>query len=150
MLTNTPGMISTLKLGMDSTHNMNPVELCIDGTKYPVHHKRYLEYTLTFNYRITCTKEFCKHMINFCLLGCPCTTTIANMDDRYYLSLSAENSLCTFKNLFNVICITDNPTTNTTIDLHFDEKHEDNTSGHLSKRDSKHRVDTRYTWIHIR
>ena len=104
VLTNTPGAPSVIRIGMDCA---SLSEVWLDGMKCTAYHKRSLRYDLTFNYRITSPREFCKHIINFCLLGCPCTITITDASGRSYLSVFAENQLCTFKNLFHLSTIAD-------------------------------------------
>ena len=102
VLTTSPGTRSSIRIGTDSTDANSPLEVWVDGTSCKIHRRRLLRYELTFTHRLTSPKEFCKHIINFCLLACPCTATLVSKNGCVYLSISAENELCTFKNLFHL------------------------------------------------
>jgi hypothetical protein len=100
ILVNTPNMPSKLTIGVDATMDTTPLEISTGGTLVEIRHRRTLHYAIQFDHQLSSPKEFCKHIINFCLLGTPCTVGMTRKDERTYLSLHAENPLCSFKNLF--------------------------------------------------
>jgi hypothetical protein len=98
VLTHTPGQPSLLRVGLAA--NTIPREIWGGDTMFVIHHTRNIQYAMQFTHNLSCPKEFCKHVINFCLLGSPCKVAIVQRNQQDYLSLHAKNALCDFKNLF--------------------------------------------------